>query len=165
MVSQRHTFATNSALAFLAGIAIYQVVLVISGLLAGMAIPRGYFDWFGRSRLELAWALVDTVTFSIPIMALTTCLTLLTHRLLKAPSVRVFMLAIVLGALATCAYWAAWHVLVPPAPPTVVAVHPASVRLTQLLMPPWSSLPNVIAPWLGFAIAGLLMTWRIRRRA
>ena len=165
MLFQRNTNATKAALAVLAGIAIYQAVVFLGGFLAAIAVPRAYFDWFGRPRLELALALVDLATFAIPIVALTTGFTLFSHSLLKAPSARAFMPFVALGALATYAYWAAKFVLVTPELSAGAEAFPASVRLTQLLMPTWWSLPNSLAPWLGFAIAGLLISRRHGRCA
>ena len=145
-------------LAFVAGIWLYQVAVVVGGFLASIAIPKAYFAWFGRSHVELALAVFDTATFAVPIALLLAGGTLAAYRLLGPLPLKAFMLALCLGAISCFAFWVALSVLFVPDLPYGVQPYPPTVLLKQLLMPPWWAVPNMLAPWLGLAFAGWLLS-------
>ena len=146
--------------AFVGGVALYQAVVVyFGGFLAAIAIPKAYFEWFGRPHLEVALGLVALATFAVPVALLVAGGTLALHKLLRKLSPRTFMLAITAGALVCFAYWSVSFLLFVPELPPGVEAYPMSVRLKQLLFLPLWAAPNFFAPWLGLAMAG----WLIKR--
>ena len=150
-------------LAFVAGILLYQAAVYIGGILAAIAIPKAYFAWFGRPRLELALAALNLATFALPVAAFFAGGTLATYTLLRAPAPTPFMLAIVAGVVTCFAFWTVSFVLAVPELPPGVEPYSASVLLRQVLLPTWWNVPNAVAPWLGLAFAGWFITRRSRR--
>jgi hypothetical protein len=161
-MKKRWSSAGLLILAFAAGFLLYQAAVSVGGILAAIAIPREFFAWFGRPRLELALAILNLATFTFPIAALFSAGTLATYKLLRAPPLKSFMLAIVAGAVTCFAFYTASFVLVVQELPPGVESYPASVLLKQLLLPPWWSVPNAVAPWLGLAFAGWLIVRQSR---
>ena len=147
--------AARILLAFLAGVLLYQTaVVLVGGVLAAIAVPKAYFDWFGRSNLELALALLQLVGFAIPIAVLVAGGTLSIQRTLNTRPSAV-LVAVLAGLIACFGYWVIASVL---ALPTDVPVepYPLSVLLRQELLPPWWAASGFLAPWVGFALAAWL---------
>ena len=149
--------------AAIAGIVLYQLfVVVLNGYLAAVAVPRTYFMWFGKPRLELALAVIQLAT-AIPVLLLVTGAVLATCRAFSCRS-RPFLMAILFGMVLCFLFWSMTFVLLPPTNlPPEVNPYPASVRFQQMLttfIAPWWALPTTYAPWLGFGFA----TWLLRRR-
>ena len=145
-------------LAFAGGACLYQTAVYAGGILAAIGVPKEYFALFGRPRLELALAVLNTATFALPMVVLFAGGTLAIYKLLRRPSPKPFMLAFVAGVAVCFAFWtASFFLFVPELPPGVEA-YPATVLLKQLLLPPWWSVPNAVAPWLGLFIAGWLIS-------
>jgi hypothetical protein len=160
-------------LAFVAGALFYQAFVVqFGGVLAAIAVPKAYFDGFGRAHRQVALALVELVTMGLPKALLVAGGTLAAMRLLEAP-VRPLLVALFVGLFACHAYWVAQAVLLLPQdlpqglpqvlpPDQPVTPFPPGAVLMQMLFPPWWSWPNVLSPWAGFAVAAWLV---LRRRA
>jgi len=140
--------------AFLAGVWLYQAAVNVGGVLAAIAIPKSYFDWFGREHNATALALLHFVGFALPVAVLVAGGTLAAVRLIGAKPSSVLWF-VFLGQLACYAFWVAAtlvHVW-------AIGGDPASF-LIQMLLPPWWALPAAIAPWAGFAFA----VWVAQRR-
>lgn len=146
---------------FAGGVCLYQAAVYVIDVLAAIGISREYFAWFGRPRLELALAILNTATIAVPMVIFFAVGTLLIYYLLRRPPPWSFMLAFVGGVAACFAFWTASFILFVPDLPSGVEPYPPSVLLGQLLLPPWWSVPSALAPWLGLAIAG----WFISRSA
>lgn len=146
--------------AMLAGIAIYQLfVVVLNGYLAAIAVPRQYFMWFGRQRQELALAIIQLAS-AIPVFLLVTGCVLAVCRSLRSRSMT-FLAAILVGMLLSHLYWAvSFLAFLPAGLSPEVEPYSMSVRLQQLFVVPWWSLPTVLAPWLGFGFS----SWLLRQR-
>lgn len=146
--------------AMLAGIAIYQLfVVVLNGYLAALAVPRQYFMWFGKPQQELALAIIQLAS-ATPVFLLVSGGTLVVCRTLRSRSVplRPLLAAILGGMLLGHLYWAVGFVAFPPAGLSPeVDPYSLSVRLQQLFVAPWWSLPTVLAPWLGFGFSSWLL--------
>src|SRR5262245_8620766 len=83
------------------GVWLYQAAVVIAGgYFAGIAIPRSYFELFGREHNALALALVQLVSFALPVAVLIAGGTLAAARLLGAGG-RFFALVLV-GMVLCC---------------------------------------------------------------
>jgi hypothetical protein len=122
-------------LAFFAGAWLYHfAVVVVGGMLAAVAVPRGYFELFGRQDLPLALALVSLVTRALPVFVLVSAGCLASSRLLPGVD-RAFPIAYVLGMLACCGFWL-----------SVSEGGPVSIALI-----PWWGAPAILAPWGGAA--------------
>jgi hypothetical protein len=147
-------------LGFLVGVALYQVgVVTIGGMLAATTIPRSYFAWFGRSNLELAHALSQLATFSLPVFVFVAGGTLAAYRLLRLKSL-LALTSVLAGLLACFIFWVAAGALVVPTD-LPVEPYPPSILLRQILLPPWWAVSGFLAPWLGFAFAA----WLASRKA
>ena len=135
--------AVQLAIAFLSGTLLYYAAVVyVGGTLAAVAIPRSYFEFFGRQNLSFALALLSLVTWALPVAILVTAGYLVGERLLPG-SRRAVSYSITLGMLACAAYW----------------LSQSEVWLASLSLFPWWSAPNTIAPWVGAAVG----IWLIRR--
>ena len=135
--------AIQLAIAFFAGALLYYVAVVyIGGTLAAVAIPRNYFEFFRRQNLSFALALLNLVTWALPVAILVTAGYLAGTRLLPGIGREVSYSA-TLGMLACAAYW----------------LSQSEVWLASLSLFPWWSAPNTIAPWVGAAVG----IWLIRR--
>ncbi len=51
------------------GVVLYRVVIHVGGYLAAIAVPTGYFAWFGANK-TLALTLQHALTFALPIFVL-----------------------------------------------------------------------------------------------
>ena len=146
-------------LGFVIGVGLYQVCVVLTGgIFAAVAVSRSYFEWFVRPNLELALAVCQLLTFTLPIVVLVAGGTLAAHRLLGLAT-RHALASVLTGLLACFAFWVAVGVLalrsdLPGEP------YPTAVLIRQMLLPPWWSASGFWAPWLGF----LLAAWLIGRR-
>jgi len=141
-------------LAFFAGIWLYQAVVVnIGGILAAIAIPRSYFDWFGPGYKTSALALLQLVGFGLPVAVLVAGGVLAAIRLIGGKPVSVLGF-LFLGLLVSFIFTAA-----------LAALHVQAIGgdwapfVLQMLVPPWWALPAAIGPWAGFAFAA----WASRR--
>jgi hypothetical protein len=141
-------------MAFLAGAFLYQVAVVdIGGLLAAVAIPKSYFNWFRPENAPLALALLQFATFGLPIAILVAGGTLAIVRILSSPMKSVLW-SVFFGLVACFGFWlvhGAFTVQLPPE--SRVEAFPPSVLLRQALLPPWWGLPAALGPWVGFAFA------------
>ena len=64
--------ALKIAVAFLAGACLYYGAVVFAGgVLAALAVPRGYFEFFGKQNLPVALAIVNLVAWALPVAILT----------------------------------------------------------------------------------------------
>jgi hypothetical protein len=150
--------------AIVACVLVYQLfVVVLNGYLAAVAVPREYFMWFGRPRLELALAGIQLAS-ALPVFLLVVGAVLAVCRTFRSRSTA-FLVAILVGMLLCYLYWAADFVLfLPEGLPPELKPFPATVRFQQLLysfFSPWWGIPTVLAPWLGFGFAW----WLLRRRS
>lgn len=148
-------------LSVVAGAALfYFAVVQLGGVLAGVAVPRKYFEFMGREHLDAGLALVFAATWALPIAA---------------------AIAAGVGAILLCS-GRAWR---PAAACTLAGMavvfayyqaelavslqQSAEVQLTlgtallRTFVVSWYFVPNVVAPWLGFAF-GLAAVLRYRRQ-
>ena len=142
--------------AFGAGVLLYQVaVVLVGGILAAVQVPQAYFAWFGRSRQEIALALLDVFGFALPIALLVAGGTLAAQRLLGQESRLVLLF--LLGGLVTCfAFWLWFWVFSIPAN-SLSETFPHSVLFRQVMLPQWWAATGTLAPWLGYALAAWLI--------
>jgi hypothetical protein len=148
-------------IAFLAGALLYQTSVVFTGgVLAAIAIPKAYFAWFGFEHRELALAILQIVSFALPVALLVAGGTLFIQCVLGGSRKKV--LSAVLAGLVLCfVYWSAVGIYPPPADLPVEPLAPPAL-LKQMLFQPWWAVSALLAPWLGFALAAWLV---LRRRS
>jgi hypothetical protein len=142
--------------ALLAGVLLYQTsVVVTGGVLAAIGIPRAYFAFFGRQHQELALAVLQFVSFALPVALIVAGGTLAIQRLLgRNPKA---VLSAVLAGLVLCfAYWTAVWVFQSRADLAAEPLAPSAL-LTQVWFSPWWAASGFLAPWLGFALAAWLI--------
>lgn len=151
--------ALRLVLAFSAGAALYQVVvIVVGGILAARTVPHAYFSWFGRGDVNLALAGVQ-VACALPMAMLVAVGTLAVYRLLRASGPTV--LHAVLAGLVVCfLYWVVASALAVAEGASAEHFSSPGARLRQVLLPPWWSVSTFIAPWVGFALAA----WLVRNK-
>lgn len=73
MILQQSTALARAAQAILAlasGLALFLVVVPVTGILSALAIPAEYFAYFGRHQTGLALLLLNTLTVAVPLAAL-----------------------------------------------------------------------------------------------
>jgi hypothetical protein len=147
------------------GMILFQIlVVVLNGYLAAIGVPRAYFAWFGKPRLELALAIVQ-FALAVPVFLLMAGGVLATCRLFRART-RGFLAALLLGMLLCFAYGIASFVLVAQDQlPPELRPYPVSALLKQVFGVSWWELPAVLAPWLGFVFAAWLLLRRPPREA
>ena len=135
--------AIQLAIAFFAGALLYYVAVVyIGGTLAAVAIPCNYFEFFRRQNLSFALALLNLVTWALPVAILVTAGYLAGTRLLPGIG-REVSYSVTLGMDTCAAYW----------------LSQSDVGLASLSLVPWWSAPNIMAPWVGAALG----IWLFRR--
>lgn len=135
--------AVKVALAFFAGAWLYYVAVVfVGGSLSALAVPRSYFEFFGKQNVSLALAILGLVAWAVPVAILVAAGYLASRRLLPGIG-RTFLYSITLGMLVCALYWL-WQ---------------SEVGLASLILAPWWSVPNSLAPWVGAALGG----WLIQR--
>ena len=146
--------------AVIAGIVLYQLfVVVMNGYLAAVAVPRQYFMWFGKPRLELALAVIQLAS-AVPVFLLVSGGVLVVCRAFRSRGTP-FLIAILVGMLLCYLYWAVGFLVFLPADlPPEVKPYPMTVRIQQLILSPWWALPTIFAPWVGFGFSW----WLLRRR-
>jgi hypothetical protein len=150
----------RAVVAFLAGGWLYQAaVLNVGGILAAIAIPKSYFDWFGREHGSSGLALLQFAGFGLPVAVLTAGGTLAIVHLIRAKPSSVLW-CVFLGQIACFAFTVAatlMHV-------AAIGGDPVSF-LAQMLLMPWWVLPAALGPWAGFAFAAWAATRRGIREA
>ena len=149
--------ALRVIVAFAFGALLYQVAVVhVGGVLAAVAVPRSYFEWFGRANAGVGLALSNLALFALPVMVLVAGGVLAARRVLGG-STRALLVALLAGLVASHAHWvvAAANTMLEYG----VAADPPGGALRQRLLPPWWALSGAIAPWAGFALAA----WLVRR--
>lgn len=141
------------------GVLLYQLFVVVpSGYLASVAVPKQYFNWFGKPQLELALAVLQIAT-AMPVVLFVCVAVLAVCRAFRWRNMR-FLSALLVGMLLCYLYWVVDFLFVlPPGLPPDVMPYPMTVRLQQLIFFPWWALPSAFAPWLGFGLAA----WFLRR--
>ena len=77
------------------GLALFAVLTVVVGFLAAIAIPPGYFAYFGRDHIGLALLLSNTVIVAVPIAAVGFLWCSITMRLVRLPAVSAAVLCLV----------------------------------------------------------------------
>ena len=146
------------AMGFFVGVALYQgVVVFLGGIFAAIAVPRYFFNWFGSENLELALAVAQLLTFTIPVVVLVATGTLVAHFVLGLKA-KLAMRSILAGLLACFVFWVAIGAFALPLLHPGLT-YPTSELLRQALLPPWWAATGFWAPWVGFALAA----WLLRR--
>jgi hypothetical protein len=147
--------AARLLLAFAAGLFLYQAAVVfVGGFLSAVAVPKAYFDWFGRSNLELSLALLQFFGFALPIAVLVAGGTLSVLRILGRDA-KATLWAVLAGLVVCFVFWLSTGMFALPPDPSIEH-YPPLVLLRQALFPPWWAAPGLLAPWLGFAFAAWL---------
>ena len=113
-------------------------------MLAAVAIPQAFFDAFGKAHVSLALAVMFTVSWALPIAVVIGACVFLGLRTLgsgdsrSAASLGAGMAASlvfgVLGSATSVDRSSLWH------------------GLGVVLNVPWFAIPNLAAPWVGFAL-------------
>ena len=138
----------------------YVAVVFLGGILAAVAIPKEYFALFDRKHVSLALALMFSITWALPVAAVVASGVFLS---LRAIGTRVLPSAVfVFVGMAGCfLYWqfASASFLVESSGPGFSLLQGLALSFTV----PWFSIPNLLAPWLGFA-AGVWLMARLRGR-
>src|SRR5579862_4752098 len=92
-------------LPLLLGVALYYAVVVyVGGILAAVAIPRPYFEYFGRERADIGLALLFFGTWTLPVALILACVSLAGLGLLGG-SGRATSIAAFVGMFACFLYW------------------------------------------------------------
>jgi hypothetical protein len=142
--------------ALVAGVLLYQTsVVVTGGVLAAIGIPRAYFAFFGRQHQELALAVLQFVSFALPVALIVAGGTLAIQRLLGR-NPKAVLSAVLAGLVLCCVYWMADGVLTPHAGLAGEPFEPSTL-LMHRLTPPWWAVSGLLAPWLGFALGAWLV--------
>lgn len=141
--------------ALIAGVFLYQTAVVFTGgVLAAIGVPKEYFTLFGDQK-ELALAVLQFVSFALPVALLVAGGTLaIQHLLGRNP--KAVLSAVLAGLVLCCVYWIAVGALTPHAGLASEPLEPSAL-LMQMLLPPWWAVPGLLAPWLGFALAAWLV--------
>lgn len=143
----------------LAGVLLYGLAVVyLSGWLAAITVPAAYFARFGREHRELALALLNLLTWALPVLMAVMLGAAGVLRMSRVLPRRQALLALGLGMLLG---WLGWQMVAA----FSLTTHPdAPLSLGQALLltswPAWWSAPNALAPWLGLALAAV---WALRR--
>ena len=154
--------ALRFLLAALIGAMTYHLAVVYAGgVFAAIGVSKSYFAFFGRAHQGLALAVLDLGIWALPVGAIVfvaCCFTLLAFR----GKGRHMGLAFFLGMFSAFLFWHISSVL-----STAADAAPATVSTMTLffetLRVPWWSLPNVVAPWLGFGLAVRFMRRKVSR--
>jgi hypothetical protein len=134
--------ALKLTVAILVGALLYYFAVVYAGgMLAAIAIPRGYFSLFGPRNLSVALAISGLVTWALPVVVLVCAGYLAGSRLLPGLA-RAYTYAVVLGMLACFVYWLA----------------ASELGLLSLSLVPWWGVPHILAPWVGVALGAWLVS-------
>lgn len=146
------------ALAAVAGALLYYAaVAYFGGVLAAISVPKAYFTFFGRERLDLAVVVLDWFTWALPVLAAVALGAFVVLRFWRG-SLRSCLWALGGGMLASLVYLQADFAL--------LMAGQSSPRqafgqaFTSTLLPAWWAAPNVLAPWAGLALAA----WIVARR-
>jgi len=86
------------------GLFLYQAVVVVAGILAALAMPTGYFAFFGRAHREMALGLWNVTTFALPSFLFALGWVLSWRRLVGIRN-RGEMLAFLAGVVACWLFW------------------------------------------------------------
>jgi hypothetical protein len=136
----------------------YAVVVYVGGFLAAVTVPRLYFEYFGHENVSAALAVLLFGTWSLPIMLLIACGTLVGLRLIGG-SWRATSLAMFVGTFACFLYWQ-----------LVSALFLANVgqvsfpsAFVRTFATPWFEMPNLLAAWVGLGEGVWLYTSRFQR--
>ena len=145
----------RSGIAFLAGIWLYYVAVVLTGgILAAVASPGGYFAFFGKQHLEMALAILFALGWALPVAVLVMGGVLAIRRLVASTDRQALVWALA-GLVSGFAFWALGSAAF------MVGGEPHQISWWQALAGPftfaWWSALNFFAPWLGFAGAALLL--------
>jgi hypothetical protein len=140
----------------------YVAVVYLGGVLAAIGIPRAYFAFFGRERTELALALLNLVVWALPVFVAVFLGALVALRVLHG-TLRSSAWALALGMLGAFVYWqVSLVVLVPSESSSMLSFGQAFI---STLFSPWWVAPNLVAPWVGLALAVLLASTRFQGSA
>ena len=152
--------AFRPTIALVAGFLAMEALVFVAGVLAARSTPRGYFEYFGQEKQELAHALWSTLAFSLPLFIVSALLAWLLGRFLKltAPSLQTLFAVGVMASFATYLYSSAVSNTAATSPTgalwqAIAAYWPHA--LWQLPSGPW-------AGWLGL-VAGLALASRTSR--
>ena len=140
----------------------YVAVVYLGGLLAAIGVPGAYFTFFGHERTELALALLNFVLWALPVLVAVFLGALVVLRALHGTQ-RTHAWALALGMLVAFVYWQVTFVGVAPSESTSMLSF--GQALISTLFSPWWIAPNVVAPWLGLALAVLLASTRLQGSA
>ena len=148
--------------ALASGFVLYMVVVYLVGFLAAIAIPKAYFQFFGRQHATLALTLLDAATLALPSFMLSLAWFWVTLRwIARPPRVAVFWC---LGGIALAwLYWQIDFVLWYQSHRTQDMSALATMLFNTLAPPVWG-IPNVLAVPAGLVIAAWMASTSVRGR-
>jgi hypothetical protein len=139
--------------AFVSGVVLYNLVILVGGFLAAVAVPQAYFAWFGQNKV-LALATEEAVVYALPVFVLATLWSHITVRVFPGAwrqATRWCFAGLAFAWLAWLAYSLAQFVTNP-----VPNQFPVGTLLLSLLVPPLWGVLNVLAAPCGVLLGGVL---------
>jgi hypothetical protein len=139
------------------GFLLFQYVVVyVGGFLAAVQIPVSYFKLFGRQHAEVGLALLNLGLHALPTIVLVAGGVLSLHRLFPNQKPTTWV-PVFLGML-SCLFL--WVLVLSPARMESMGIPSKGTleELRSLVVFPWWAASNLAAPWLGIALAALLMS-------
>lgn len=143
------------------GLLYYAVVVHVGGVLAAVAIPRQYFEYFGRENGGAALALMFLGTWSLPVALLVAYGSMLGLRLVGG-NWRAASLAVFVGMFVCFLSWQWASASAVVNADEKILVPPLSAFFGTLAAP-WFAMPNLLAPWLGLGFGVWLYRSRLQR--
>jgi hypothetical protein len=137
-----------------------MVVLYLVGFLAAIAIPKAYFELFGRQHVTLALTLLDAATLALPSFMLSLAWFWVTLRwITRPPRIAVWWCA---GGIAIAwLYWQVDFVLWYQSHRTEDMLSLATMLFNTLVSPVWG-IATVLAVPAGLAMAAWIASTSVR---
>ena len=155
--------ALRLTFAFVYGFALmYFVCIWVAGFMAARQIPQEYFRFFasyGSAGKEVALALLGIALHLLPTLLLLSA-GILAATFASKQNRRVIGVAAVLGAASSYCFWLVYFSTL-----GTNGTWSLSAALAPYFQAPWWAWPNMVAPFLGLALAFLLLPRHANLRA
>ena len=146
--------------ALASGFVLYMVVVYLVGFLAAIAIPKAYFEFFGRQHAALALTLLDAATLALPSFMLSLAWFWVTLRWIARPP-RVAVWWCVGGIAIAWLYYQVDFVLWYQSHRTE-DMFPLATMLFNTVVPPVWGIATVLAVPAGLATAAWMASTSVR---